>query len=79
MYETILNVNTLPEPLSRRFRSTRVRVTEDNGNVILAPVFSDESKKVKNHVKLFGALSQESYLEIVEALKDTERVDIDEW
>ena len=79
MHETVLNVNTLPEPLSRRFRSNRVRVTEDNGNVILAPIFSDECKKEKNHVKLFGVLSQESYLEIIEALKDTERVDINEW
>ena len=33
----------------------------------------------KNYIKLFGALSPESYSEIVEALKDTERVDIDEW
>ena len=79
MQETILNVNTLPEPLSRRFRSSRVRVTEDNGNVILAPVFTDEIKKEKPYEKYFGPLSLESYEEIVEALKDTERVDIDEW
>jgi len=27
----------------------------------------------------FGALSAESYSEIIEALKDTERVDVNEW
>ena len=79
MYETILNVNTLPEPLSRRFRSTRVRVTEDNGNVILAPIFSDDTKKDKPHVRFIGTLSQESYDEICEVLLDTQKVDIDEW
>jgi hypothetical protein len=30
-------------------------------------------------VELFGALSAESYSEIIEALKDTERVDMNEW
>ena len=29
--------------------------------------------------QFFGALSAESYSEILEALKDTERIDIDEW
>ena len=29
--------------------------------------------------KFFGALSAESYSEILESLKDTERIDIDEW
>ena len=29
--------------------------------------------------EFFGALSDESYSEIIEALKDTERVDADEW
>ena len=31
------------------------------------------------YFELFGALSNESYSEICEALKDTERVDADEW
>ena len=79
MQETILNVNTLPEPLSRRFRSSRVRVTEDNGNVILAPIPSDYEKKEKPHVRFIGTLSQESYDEISEVLLDTQKVDIDEW
>lgn len=38
MEEMILSVNTLPEPLHRRFRSERVRVHEENGVVILTPV-----------------------------------------
>ena len=38
MEEIILNVNTLPEPLHRRFRSDRVRVHEENGVVTLTPV-----------------------------------------
>ena len=31
------------------------------------------------YLELFGALSNESYSEVCEALKDTERVDTDEW
>ena len=31
------------------------------------------------YAALFGALSAESYSEIMEALKDTEKVDADEW
>ena len=30
-------------------------------------------------LEFFGALSVESYSEIIEALKDTERVDVNEW
>ena len=38
MMDEILSVNTLPEPLHRRFRSDRVRVHEENGVVMLTPV-----------------------------------------
>ena len=38
MEEMIMNVNTLPEPLYRRFRSDRIRVHEENGVVMLTPV-----------------------------------------
>ena len=31
------------------------------------------------YIEFFGTLSAESYSEIIEALKDTERVDINEW
>ena len=31
------------------------------------------------YTEFFGTLSAESYSEITEALKDTERVDINEW
>ena len=31
------------------------------------------------YIEFFGALPTESYLEIMEALKDTERVDLNEW
>ena len=31
------------------------------------------------YIEFFGALSAESYMEIVNALKDTERVDVNEW
>ena len=37
------------------------------------------SPDVKRYSEFFGSLSSESYLEIIEALKDTERVDADEW
>ena len=43
MEEMILNVNTLPEPLHRRFRSDKVRVhEEENGVITLTPVVSTE-------------------------------------
>ena len=39
-----------------------------------------ETSPVSNHyVEFFGALSAESYSEIIEALKDTERVDDNDW
>ena len=43
MEEIILNVNTLPEPLHRRFRSDRVRVhEEENGVITLIPIVNEE-------------------------------------
>jgi hypothetical protein len=40
----------------------------------------DNAKAVGNRYdEFFGALSAESYLEITEALKDTEKVDVNEW
>ena len=34
---------------------------------------------VKHYSEFYGSLSSESYLEIINALKDTERIDVDEW
>ena len=34
---------------------------------------------VSRYTEFFGTLSAESYSEITEALKDTERVDMNEW
>lgn len=42
MEDTILNVNTLPEPLFRRIRSDRVRVHEEDGVIMLTPVVNTE-------------------------------------
>jgi len=39
----------------------------------------EKEKENNSHVNLFGALSPENYVEIMEALKDTEKVDVDEW
>jgi len=38
MEDMVLSVNTLPEQLHRRFRSSRVRVHEENGVVTLTPI-----------------------------------------
>ena len=46
MSDTTINVITLPEPLRRRIRSTRVRISEDNGSVILTPITTTESKSL---------------------------------
>jgi hypothetical protein len=40
---------------------------------------SDMNANGHNYVAYFGALSAESYAEIIEALQDTERVDVNEW
>jgi len=47
----------------------------------LITILDDTEKGADNrhYIELFGALSAESYSEILEALKDTERVDINEW
>ena len=47
----------------------------------LITILETEKKNVEDNrfIEFFGALSAESYLEIAEALNDTERVDADEW
>ena len=54
MDEMILSVSTLPEPLHRRIRSPKVRVREENGEIILTPIFnieaSDNTKKPKRRL-----------------------------
>ena len=40
---------------------------------------SDKNLDCNRYAAFFGALSKESYVEIMEALKDTERVDVNEW
>jgi len=37
------------------------------------------NSSVKRYSEFYGSLSSESYLEIIKALKDTERIDLDEW
>ena len=56
MLKTILNMNSLPEPLSRCFRSVRVRVREENGKVILVPkmLFSPRGIFIFRHFKKFS-------------------------
>ena len=48
---------------------------------VLITVFEAANTKTggKRYVEFFGALSTENYSEIIEALKDTERLDLDEW
>jgi predicted DNA-binding antitoxin AbrB/MazE fold protein len=51
-----------------------------NQSVIITILETMNTKTISNrYTELFGALSAESYSEIIEALKDTERVDINEW
>ena len=40
---------------------------------------ANTDKSNNNYTAFFGALSADGYLEITEALKDTEKVDTDEW
>ena len=43
MKDMIIKVNTLPETLHRRLRSERVRVREENGEIILTPVVNNDN------------------------------------
>ena len=47
----------------------------------LITIIEDENSRLSSnsYVEFFGALSAESCLEIIETLKDTEKVDIDGW
>ena len=55
MDEIILNVSTLPEPLHRRIRSPKVRVREENGEIILTPILNIEiTNKTKEPKRKLG-------------------------
>ena len=58
---------------------TPVKVKKNQPALITIINTANVKSNTKNYVNLFGALSPESYSDITEALKDTERVDIDEW
>lgn len=47
----------------------------------IVTILDDEPKRADNKAveQFFGALSNESFAEIEEALKDTEQVDVSEW
>ncbi|MCL1819930.1 MAG: hypothetical protein FWG36_04655 [Oscillospiraceae bacterium] len=51
-----------------------------NQPALITIIEAEKSKANRyNHIELFGKLSADSYLEIAEALKETEKVDINEW
>ena len=58
---------------------TPVKVKVNQPAIITVINTSCDKSDSKNYINLFGALSPDSYKELVEILKDTERVDIDEW
>ena len=55
----------------------KVRINQPAVVTILETAKTDSGGK--QYVEFFGALSPESYSELIEALKDTERVDVNEW
>jgi predicted DNA-binding antitoxin AbrB/MazE fold protein len=53
---------------------------EQNQSALITILESANTKTGGNHyAEFFGSLSTESYSEIIEALKDTEKVDLNEW
>lgn len=48
MEDLVLSVNTFPEQLHHRFRSSRVRVHEENGVVTLTPVSEQNRDNTEN-------------------------------
>ena len=56
MVDTIINVKTLPETLRRRIRSSRVKITESNGTVILTPV-DNVNEQLVSIDRIFGMFS----------------------
>jgi hypothetical protein len=74
MDDMILNVNTFPEPLYRRFRSNRVRVhEEENGVVTLTPI-----QEPRKDARTVMTPQQQELWEEVKSLYGIIRSDIDE-
>ena len=71
MSDTTINVRTLPEILRRRIRSNRVRISEDNGSVILTPVATTEPKNLLGLLP-DGRFTTEKYLAQKKADKELE-------
>ena len=51
MEDSIISVNTLLELLQRRIRSGKVRIREENGDIILTPVESIDTTEVTEKPK----------------------------
>lgn len=65
MDDMVLSVRALPEHLSRRFHSDRVRVHEENGVVILTPVdtLTEQERAIDRLCGMFaGKLSTDDYI-----------------
>ena len=62
MDDLVVNTDILPEPLSSRIRSRRVRITESNGLITLIPMAEEKPGRSRLFGMLEGSgLSTEEY------------------
>ena len=78
MEDTIINVNTLPEPICRRIRRNRVLVRENDGEIILTPVMDNDTGFWESLVHLQeifsdGKISSEKFMKNKQFEKELER------
>ena len=78
MEDTIINVNTLPESICRRIRSKRVRVRENDGEIILTPIMDNDTnfwESLAHLQEIFsdGKISSEKFMKNKQLEKELER------
>ena len=73
MMETVMNTNTLPEPLFSLFRTEKVKVRATNGEVLLTPIIDSAGGCPLRGMFADGKLSVDKYLAGKQAEKELER------
>ena len=67
MEDTIISINALLELLQRRIRSGRVKVREENGEIILTPIVSadiaETAQKPRRQIGFLQGTLPESFFE----------------
>ena len=73
MTEMVLNTNTLPEPLLRLIHTEKVKVRENDGEILLTPITDTVEGCPLRGMFADGKLSVDKYLTEKQAEKGLER------